>query len=88
MLYGISLIYFARKEKAALSCASQSQRKLKLIDWCKHVVCLIEVTLEKLVAFIPDLLGRLHIECLFHGNLTKEVSATYFSIQYNRLKSS
>lgn len=38
------------------------------------VDCLSEVTLEKLKAFIPDLLGRLHIECLFHGNLTKEVS--------------
>lgn len=31
-----------------------------------------ELTVEKLAAFIPDLLGRLHIECLFHGNLTKE----------------
>ena len=39
------------------------------------------------MAFIPDLLGRLHIECLFHGNLTKEVSRTYFSISLNRLKS-
>jgi len=38
------------------------------------------------VAFIPDLLGRLHIECLFHGNLTKEVSWTYFSISFNHLK--
>ena len=38
------------------------------------------------MAFIPDLLGRLHIECLFHGNLTKEVSWAYFSILFNRLK--
>lgn len=45
-------------------------------DW--FVDCLLEVTLEKLVAFIPYLLGRLHIECLFHGNLTKEVSAFCF----------
>ena len=37
------------------------------------------------MAFIPDLLGRLHIECLFHGNLTKEVGETYFSIYFNRL---
>ena len=34
------------------------------------------------MAFIPDLLGRLHIECLFHGNLTKEVGETYFSIYF------
>ena len=36
--------------------------------------------MEKLVAFIPDLLGRLHVECLFHGNLTKEVSTHCYVI--------
>ena len=42
--------------------------------------CLSELTVEKLAAFIPDLLGRLHIECLFHGNLTKEVILTSFMV--------
>jgi len=47
---------------------------LEELAWHKDELleALEEVTLEKLVAFIPDLLGRLHIECLFHGNLTKE----------------
>ena len=36
---------------------------------------LSELTVEKLAAFIPDLLARLHVECFFHGNLTKEVGA-------------
>ncbi|XP_027042212.1 insulin-degrading enzyme-like [Pocillopora damicornis] len=47
---------------------------LEELAWHKDdlLEALEEVTLEKLKAFIPDLLGRLHIECLFHGNLTKE----------------
>ncbi|PFX29777.1 insulin-degrading enzyme-like [Stylophora pistillata] len=47
---------------------------LEELAWHKDdlLEALEEVTQEKLEAFIPDLLGRLHIECLFHGNLTKE----------------
>eukprot|EP00064_Thunnus_orientalis_P002979 superscaffoldBa00000234_g2987 len=33
---------------------------------------LVNVTLPRLKAFIPQLLSRLHIEALLHGNITKE----------------
>ena len=36
--------------------------------------------MEKLVAFIPNYLARLHVECLLHGNLSKEVGENYGSI--------
>lgn len=47
---------------------------LEELAWHKDELldALEEITVEKLAAFIPDLLGRLHVECLFHGNLTKE----------------
>lgn len=32
-----------------------------------------DVTLPRLKAFIPQLLSRLHIEALLHGNITKQV---------------
>ena len=34
---------------------------------------LTEVTLEKLEAFIPQLLSRLYLEMLVYGNVTREV---------------
>ena len=36
-------------------------------------MCIPDVTLPRLKAFIPQLLSRLHIEALLHGNITKEV---------------
>lgn len=42
-----------------------------------ELLCLSEsvsdVTLPRLKAFIPQLLSRLHIEALLHGNITKQV---------------
>jgi len=37
------------------------------------VFWLTEVTLEKLEAFIPQLLSRLYLEMLVYGNVTREV---------------
>jgi len=47
---------------------------LEELAWHKDelVEALEEVTVEKLVAFIPNYLARLHVECLLHGNLSKE----------------
>jgi insulysin len=33
----------------------------------------IELTLEKVEAFIPQILSKMHIECLVHGNADKQV---------------
>jgi insulysin len=33
----------------------------------------IELTLEKVEAFIPQILSKMHIECLIHGNADKQV---------------
>lgn len=38
-----------------------------------------DVTLPRLKAFIPQLLSRLHIEALLHGNITKQVGDRDFS---------
>jgi secreted Zn-dependent insulinase-like peptidase len=32
-----------------------------------------ELTLEKVEAFIPQILSKMHIECLIHGNADKQV---------------
>lgn len=47
---------------------------LEELAWHKDELLesLEELTVEKLAAFIPDLLARLQVECFFHGNLTKE----------------
>ncbi|TNM99655.1 hypothetical protein fugu_012688 [Takifugu bimaculatus] len=45
------------------------------VAWTKDELreALDDVTLPRLKAFIPQLLSRLHIEALLHGNITKEV---------------
>jgi insulysin len=49
---------------------------------CLNLVCcalilgsdfVIELTLEKVEAFIPQILSKMHIECLIHGNADKQV---------------
>ncbi|XP_037127776.1 insulin-degrading enzyme isoform X1 [Syngnathus acus] len=44
------------------------------VAWTKDELrdALEDVTLQRLKAFIPQLLSRLHIEALLHGNITKE----------------
>ncbi|XP_014863501.1 PREDICTED: insulin-degrading enzyme isoform X2 [Poecilia mexicana] len=44
------------------------------VGWTKDELreSLDDVTLPRLRAFIPELLSRLHIEALLHGNITKE----------------
>lgn len=43
--------------------------------------CYADVTVEKLSSFIPAFLKNLNIECLIHGNVTKEVQhAKYLMI--------
>lgn len=42
------------------------------------VMCIPDVTLPRLKAFIPQLLSRLHIEALLHGNIPKEVCHFFF----------
>lgn len=41
----------------------------------------VDVTLPRLKAFISQLLSRLHIEALLHGNITKQVG---FDMLLNR----
>lgn len=48
-------------------------------DWfLVLVISFADVTLPRLKAFIPQLLSRLHIEALLHGNITKEVGQFFF----------
>ncbi|XP_005991607.1 insulin-degrading enzyme isoform X2 [Latimeria chalumnae] len=46
------------------------------VAWTKDELkeALEDVTLPRLKAFIPQLLSRLHIEALLHGNMTKQVA--------------
>ncbi|XP_043912628.1 insulin-degrading enzyme isoform X1 [Protopterus annectens] len=46
------------------------------VAWTKDELkdALDDVTLPRLKAFIPQLLSRLHIEALLHGNITKQVA--------------
>lgn len=46
-----------------------------------------EVTLERMEEFIPQLLSRLHVECLIHGNVDKEKALKLAQIVEDRLKS-
>uniref|UniRef100_A0A3Q3AY03 Insulin-degrading enzyme n=1 Tax=Kryptolebias marmoratus TaxID=37003 RepID=A0A3Q3AY03_KRYMA len=41
----------------------------------------LDVTLPRLRAFIPQLLSRLHIEALLHGNITKELQSALGMMQ-------
>lgn len=51
------------------------QLREPLFDWLLlPLLCVPDVTLVRLKAFIPQLLSRLHIEALLHGNITKKVS--------------
>lgn len=66
-----------------------------LFDWLLlPVICIADVTLPRLKAFIPQLLSRLHIEALLHGNIPKEVCLeslliiTYLSISQRFIVSS
>ena len=43
-----------------------------------------ELTVERVQAFIPQLLSRLYMEMLVYGNVTKDVR-TYVSISYSHL---
>lgn len=45
---------------------------MMLITLCLHV-SFPEMTVEKLDAFIPQLLSKLYIEGLIYGNVTKQV---------------
>ncbi|KAL0270074.1 UNVERIFIED_CONTAM: hypothetical protein PYX00_007602 [Menopon gallinae] len=46
-----------------------------------------ELTVKRMEDFVPQLLSKLHVECLIHGNVTKEKSLELVSILENRLKS-
>uniref|UniRef100_A0AAQ4Q1M2 Insulin-degrading enzyme n=2 Tax=Gasterosteus aculeatus aculeatus TaxID=481459 RepID=A0AAQ4Q1M2_GASAC len=50
------------------------------VAWTKDELreALDDVTLPRLKAFIPQLLSRLHIEALLHGNIPKEVCHFFF----------
>ncbi|XP_070539954.1 insulin-degrading enzyme-like [Ptychodera flava] len=55
--------------------------------WTKDELqdCLDEVTIDALRAFIPQLLGKMHIEALFQGNLTKQTALELISDVEQRL---
>lgn len=51
-------------------------------------VCFIELTVDRLEAFIPQILCKMHIECLLHGNVDKEKALELVEIVENRLTES
>lgn len=46
-----------------------------------------EITIDKLEAFIPQVLSKMHIECLLHGNINKEKALGLVHIVENSLSS-
>ncbi|RZC37709.1 insulin-degrading enzyme, partial [Asbolus verrucosus] len=46
-----------------------------------------QLTIDKLEAFIPQILSRMHIECLIHGNANKEKALQLVQIVEDRLLS-
>lgn len=48
--------------------------------------CIDELTAESVQNLIPQLLSRIHIEALIHGNLTKEHALDLFGLVENKLK--
>ncbi|XP_071494745.1 insulin-degrading enzyme-like [Diadema antillarum] len=38
--------------------------------------CMDEVTTERMQSYIPQLLSKIHIEALFHGNMTQEMASS------------
>lgn len=46
-----------------------------------------ELTIDRLEAFIPQLLSKMHIECLLHGNLNKDKALKIVDIVESRLTS-
>lgn len=47
-----------------------------------------ELTLEKVEAFIPQILSKMHIECLIHGNADKQKALHLVHLVEERLRSS
>ena len=45
-----------------------------------HVFLFSDVTVEKLQAFIPQLLSLLYAEGLIHGNVTKQVGSLFLRV--------
>lgn len=45
-----------------------------------------ELTIDRLKDFIPQLLSRLHIECLMHGNINNEKAISLVHTLEDRLK--
>jgi insulysin len=43
------------------------------------------LTLEKLEAFIPQLMSMLHVECLVHGNMDKESALNLVNLVEKKL---
>jgi insulysin len=45
-------------------------------DWSKEelAACVDGITADKVQGFVPHLLSHLHFECLFHGNLSKDMA--------------
>lgn len=52
------------------------------------LISILDVTLPRLKAFISQLLSRLHIEALLHGNITKQVGVILSLITQFLFKSS
>ncbi|KAG7999924.1 Insulin-degrading enzyme [Nibea albiflora] len=57
------------------------------VAWTKDELreALDDVTLPRLKAFIPQLLSRLHIEALLHGNITKESALGMMQMMEDKL---
>nr|XP_022903817.1 insulin-degrading enzyme [Onthophagus taurus] len=47
-----------------------------------------QLTVDRLEAFIPQILSKMHVECLLHGNLTRSKGLDLVEIVENRLQQS
>lgn len=74
---------------------SWTKEELLAATKCKSISCkyfqkthsnpILDLTLDRLQAFIPQLLSKMHIECLVHGNIDQSKALTLMEVVENRL---
>lgn len=54
-----------------------------------NIICnktIADITVERLQEFVPQLLTKMHVECLVHGNLTKSEALETVQLVQAKLK--
>lgn len=51
------------------------------------ILCYIDLSVERLQVFIPQLLSKVHVECLIHGNVTEKEATDTLKLIESKLTS-